>query len=46
MYAVKLHFYTGDKFMRIRQNGPFGKFMRFLFIRSSILCLVMNGTVL
>ena len=35
--TVKRHFYACDKFMRIRQNGTLDKFMRFLFMRSSIL---------
>ena len=29
---VKRHFYACEKFMRICQNGPLDKFMRFLFV--------------
>ena len=31
--------------MRIRQNGPLDKFMRFLFMRSSIQCIVTYGAI-
>ena len=34
--TMKWHFYTRDKFMRIRQNEPLDKFMWF----SGILCIV------
>ena len=33
-----------DKFMQIRQNGPFDKFMQFLFIHSSVLCITTYMT--
>ena len=44
-YTVKQHFYVRDKFMRIRQNGPLDKFMQFLFVRSSALCIVTYGAI-
>ena len=31
--------------MRIRQNGPLDKFMRFLFMRSGVQCIVMYGAI-
>ena len=40
--TVKRHFYAYDKFMRIRQNGPLDKFMRFLFMCSSVLCMAQQ----
>ena len=43
--TVKRHFYAREKFMRIRQNGPLDKFMRFLFMRSSTLCIVTYGAI-
>ena len=43
--TVKRHFYAREKFMRICQNGPLDKFMRFLFMRSSALCIVMYGVI-
>ena len=33
------------KIMRIRQNGPFEKFMRFLFMCSSVSCTVMYSVI-
>ena len=36
---------VSDKFMRIHQNGPLDKFMQFLFMHSSILCIVMYGAI-
>ena len=40
LYTIKRHFYARDKFMRICQNGSLDKFMRFLFMHSSALCIV------
>ena len=37
--ALRRHFKARDKFMRISQNWPLGKFMRFLFI-----CYIYNYT--
>ena len=31
--------------MRICQNGPLDKFMCFLFMGSSVLCIVTNGMI-
>ena len=31
--------------MRIHQNGPLDKFMRFLFMHSSVLCIVLYGAI-
>ena len=31
--------------MRVCQNGPLDKFMQFLFMRSSALCIVTYGTI-
>ena len=45
MYTVKRHFYAGDKIMRICQNGPLDKFMHFLFMCSSVLCIETYGTI-
>ena len=45
VYTVKRHFSACEKFMRICQNGPFDKFMRFLFMRSSALRIVMYGAI-
>ena len=38
--TVKQHFSACDKFMRICQNRPIDKFMWFLFMYSSTLCIV------
>ena len=43
--ALKRHFYVREKFMRSCQNGPLDKFMRFLFMRPSALCIVMYGAI-
>ena len=43
--TVKRHFYVGDKFMWIRQNRPLDKFIWFLFMRCSALCIVTHGTI-
>ena len=32
--------------MQICQNGPIDKFMRFLFMRSSALCMVEYGMII
>ena len=31
--------------MRIRQNGPLDKFTRFLFMWTSVSCIVMYGAI-
>ena len=43
--TAKRHFYACEKFIRIRQNGPLEKFMRFLFMRSSVQCIVTYGPI-
>ena len=43
--TVKRHSYACEKFMQICQNGPLDKFMRFLFMRSSTLCIVTYGAI-
>ena len=45
LYTVKRHFYAREKFMQICQNGPLDKFMRFLFMYSSALCIVTYGAI-
>ena len=34
-----------DKFMQVPQNRALDKFMQFIFMRSSILCIVMYDTI-
>ena len=43
--TVKQHFYAHDKFMRICQNRPPDKFMQFLFLLCSVLCIVIYGAI-
>ena len=43
--TVKRHFSACEKFMRICQNWPLDKFMRFLYMRSSVLCIVTYGAI-
>ena len=43
--TIKRHFYACEKFMQIHQNGPLDKFMQFLFMCSSTLCIVMYGAI-
>ena len=43
--TVKQHFYACEKFMQICQNGPIDKFMQFLFMHSSALCIVTYGAI-
>ena len=38
-------FYAREKFMRICQNGPLDKSMRFVFMRSCALCIATYGTI-
>ena len=42
-HIIKQHFYVCDKFTWICQNGPLDKFMQFLYMRSSVLCIAMYG---
>ena len=45
VYTIKHHFYAREKFMRICRNGSLDKFIRFLLIRSSALCIVTYGVI-
>ena len=46
MYCKAIFFtYVCDKFIQFCQNGPLDKFMRVLFMCSSILCTVMYGAI-
>ena len=39
MYTIKVHFSAREKIMRIGQNGPLEKFMRFLFMHLNVACI-------
>ena len=43
--TVRQYFYMCGKFMRICQNGTLVKFMQFLFMHSSALCIVTYGAI-
>ena len=43
--TIKRYFYAHEIFMQICQNGPLDKFMQFLFMHSSALCIIMYGTI-
>ena len=43
--TVKWHFYECDKLMQICQNESLDKFIWFLFMCSSVSCIIMYGTI-
>ena len=45
LYTVKRHFYAHEKIIRNCQNEPLDKFMQFLFMCSSTLCIATYGAI-
>ena len=43
--TIRQHISAHIKFIRVCQDGPPDKFMRFLFMHSSVLCVVTNGMI-